>query len=97
MAKRLVAKIGQYTTKDGDNKNQYTNIGVMLENQNGEYILIDPTVNLAGVLLKQRILAQQTGGKVGDSVMVSVFDNSNQKPQPHAQLNPTEPNDDIPF
>ena len=75
MARRLVAKIGEYQ-KDGETKGEYVKIGVILSNDNGEYALIDPTVNLAGVLMKQRILNQQKGG---DSVMCGVYDDSQQR------------------
>ncbi len=75
MTKRLTAKVGEYQ-KDGHTKGRYVDIGVILSNSNGEYMLLDPTVNLAGVLMQQRILAQSTGKKVGDRVVVSIFDNS---------------------
>lgn len=76
MVKRLMAKTGQYE-KDGQTKGRYTEVGVIMSNQNGEYVLMDPSVNLAGVLLQQQALAQQTGGRSGDRVMVSIFDNDN--------------------
>lgn len=76
MTKRIMAKVGEYE-KDGKTKGNYVEIGVILSNENGEYALIDPTVNLAGVLMKQRVLAQKQQKKVtGDSVMCSIFDNS---------------------
>lgn len=78
MSKDIVAKIDEYE-KDGETKGRYTKIGVILSNENGEYILMDPTVNLAGVLMKQRVLAQKQGKKGGDSVICSIFDrNENQ-------------------
>lgn len=78
MTKRIMAKVGEYE-KDGKTKGNYVEIGVILSNENGEYALIDPTVNLAGVLMKQRVLAQKQQKKVtGDSVMCSIFDNSQQ-------------------
>lgn len=93
MAKRLVAKVGEYE-KDGETKGRYVEIGVILSNNNGEYALIDPTVNLAGVLMKQRVMAQKNGVKVtGDSVMCSVFDNDKKSsPQQHPDFD-----DDIGF
>lgn len=79
MSKRICAKVGTYT-KEGQEKGRYVDIGVVLSNQNGEYILLDPTVNLAGVMMKQRLMS----GK-GDSVMCSIFDNSQQQaPQQQA-------------
>lgn len=70
MAKRLVAKVGEYQ-KDGETKGEYVKIGVILSNDNGEYGLLDPTVDLAGVLMKQRLLNPQ---KAGDSVMCGVYE-----------------------
>lgn len=72
MAKRLVAKVGEYQ-RDGQTKGEYVRIGVILSNDNGEYALIDPTVNLAGVLTKQNLMAHGKGGKPRDKVMVSIF------------------------
>lgn len=84
MVKRLTAKIGQYE-KDGQTKGRYVAVGVIMSNDKGEYMLLDPSVNLAGVLMQQRILAQQTGGRVGDRVMVNVWDNDRQGGQQRNQ------------
>lgn len=73
MAKRLVAKTGEYTDSQGQTKGEYTRIGVILSNDNGEYALLDPTVNLAGVLTKQNMMSHAKGAKPRDMVMVSVF------------------------
>ena len=79
MAKRLVAKVGEYQ-KDGQTKGEYQKIGVLMQsNDGGEYILLDPSINLAGVLLKQNALAATKGGQARDSVMISVFDDSAQQ------------------
>lgn len=77
MVKRLMAKVGSYE-KDGQTKGRYVEVGVIMANQNGEYALMNPSVDLAGVLMQQRIHAQQTGAKSGDRVMVSIFDNDRQ-------------------
>lgn len=78
MAKRIVAKTGEYP-KDGQIKGEYTKLGVMLSNDNGDYMLLDPTVNLAGVIIKQNALAAKSGGQQRDMVMVSIFDDDNQQ------------------
>ncbi len=80
MAKRIVAKTGEYQ-KDGQTKGEYTKIGVMLNNDNGEYMLLDPSVSLAGVLIKQNALAAKTNGQQRDMLMVSIFDDDNQNQQ----------------
>jgi hypothetical protein len=71
--KNLMAKVGTYE-KDGETKNRWTRVGVILENQHGEYALLDPEINLAGVLAKQNAMSDQPR----TSVMVSIFDNDNQ-------------------
>lgn len=78
MAKRIVAKTGEYQ-KDGQTKGEYTKLGVMLNNDNGEYMLLDPSVNLAGALIKQNVLSAKTGGQQRDMLMVSIFDDDNQQ------------------
>lgn len=81
MAKRLVAKTGEYQNQQGETKGEYTKLGVVLSNQNGEYILLDPSVSLAGVLVKQNALAIKKGEQVRDNVMVSIFEDENQNQQ----------------
>ncbi len=99
MAKRLVAKIDTYE-KDGQTKGKYVEIGVILANDNGEYALLNPDVNLAGVLMKQRVNCPSAKGK-GDMVMCGIFDNSQQNmPQQQAATAPVQDtgfSDDIPF
>lgn len=85
MAKRLVVKTGEYTNQQGETKGEYTKIGVILNNQNGDFILMDPTINLAGVLLKQNALAAKQGKQQSDSVMVSVFEDQPQQTAPQQQ------------
>ena len=110
--KRITAKIDEYQ-KDNQTKGKYVDIGVVLSNSNGEYILLNPTVDLSGVLMRQRILAQKNGKKVMDSVACSIFDNNNQgqpsaaptnHPGQSGQASPQQPSgfndsfdDDIPF
>lgn len=110
MSKSISAKIDTYT-KDGQQKGKYVEIGVILNNQNGDYIMLNPTVDLAGVVLKQQALAVKEGKKVGSNIMCSIFDNdrsnsstapqNNQNHQPQPQNNNEPPVDevfdDIPF
>jgi hypothetical protein len=77
MVKRLTAKIGEYE-KDGQTKGRYVEVGVILSSDKGEYILMDPTVNLAGVLTLQNMLNHKAGRKLSDRVMVSVFSEDRQ-------------------
>ena len=85
MAKRLVVKTGEYTNQQGETKGEYTKVGVMLNNNNGDFVLLDPAVNLAGVLIKQNALAAQKGQQARDSVMVSIFEDDNQNATPQQQ------------
>ena len=98
MAKRISAKIGEYE-KDGQTKGQYVDVGVILSNSNGEYIMLNPTVDLAGVMMKQRILAQKTGKKAGDNVLCSIFDRDDvqQKHATQQSGGAQDFNDDVPF
>ena len=73
-----MAKVDQYE-KDGQIKGKYIEVGVILSNSNGDYALLNPDVNLAGALMKQRVNLEQKGK--GDMVMCSIFDNDNQQSQ----------------
>jgi len=98
MAKRIVAKVGEYQ-KDGETKGEYAKLGVELTSDNGAYILLDPTINLAGVLIKQNHLAVTQGKQARDMVMVSIFDDDYQGKQQAPKQNQPVPdfNDDIGF
>jgi hypothetical protein len=107
MAKRLSVKVGEYTNQQGETKGEYIRLGALMSGQNGEYLLLDPTVNIAGCLAKQNMLNHKNGKQVRDSLMVSVFDDNNQQqqsPQPASpQAGPDYGqggdyyNDDVPF
>ena len=85
MTKRLSAVVGEYT-KDGQQKAEWANIGVIITGKNGkEYVLLDPTVNLAGVLLKQNVLAGKKNEAPSDMVMTSIFEENNQGQQQNNQ------------
>lgn len=79
MRKRLVAKVGEYQDREGNTKGRYTEIGVILSNENGEYAILDPAVNLAGVLTQQNMMNHGKGQKPRDKVMVSIFDADRQQ------------------
>ena len=101
--KRLVAKTGVYTNKEGAEKGEYTRIGVLISNDNGEYMLLDPTVNLAGCLTKQNMMNHKLGKKTGSNLMVSVFSDEDQQSNNNFSGAPAQPeqddefSDDIPF
>lgn len=79
MAKDIMAKVGEYTNAQGETKGEWVKIGAILDNSNGQYVLIEPTVNLAGVMLKQRLMNPEKAGK---TVIASVFDKESAAPKP---------------
>ena len=98
MVKRLAAKVGSYE-KDGQTKGRYVQLGVILSSDNGEYILLDPSVSLAGVYTQQMVHARKTGGKSGEKVLVSIFTDDDQggSQQSGGEGNSRDLNDEIPF
>ena len=76
MTKRLSAVTGEYMDKaTNQQKAEWTNIGVIITGKNGkDYALLDPAINLAGVLLKQNALAAKKGEAPSDMVMTSIFE-----------------------
>ena len=79
MAKRLAIKVGEFTNQQGETKGEYARLGVMMDGQNGPYLLLDPSISLGGCLAKQNIMNHKAGKEVRNSVMVSVFDDSQQQ------------------
>lgn len=94
MKKNIAAVVGEYTKQDGSQGAEFIDIGVIMTSQNGaEYALIDPAVNLAGVLLKQNELALKKGQQTRSMVMCSVKERqqqqgSYQQPQQNYQQQP---------
>jgi hypothetical protein len=93
----LSVKTGEYTDSSGATKGRYQNVGVMMEGQNGPYILLNRTFNPAGV----------PGQADRESIIISMFeprdDNARAPapapaPQRQAQGQSSLPPDDgIPF
>jgi hypothetical protein len=67
---RICAKVETYTDRDGKPKNKYTEIGVIMQGERGPYVLLDPGVNLAGLLIQQNAINNETRNRL----MCSVFD-----------------------
>jgi hypothetical protein len=77
MAKKydLVVKVGEYTDGQGQTKGRFKNVGVVMDGQNGPYILLDRTFNPAGV-----------GGNDGrESIIVSMYEPKQDGAQPAQQ------------
>lgn len=89
----LAVKNGSYTAGDGSAKNRWVYIGHIHTGQNGHYMTLDPTINLAAFPRKE-----------GDNrLMVSMFEprekeggapKQSQRPAPPAD---PEFDDEIPF
>ena len=69
MAKKLAIGNGTYVNKAGETKTRWVNIGVILEKDGKEFMLLDPTINLAGF--------QREQGK--DMLMVGIFQDQPQQ------------------
>lgn len=80
MAKRLVAKVGEYTNGQGETKGRYVNVGAMMQsNDGGEFILLDPSVSLSGILVQQNAMAASKGQQVRDRAMISIYEDQPQQ------------------
>lgn len=80
MAKKydLVVKTGEYTDREGNTKARFRNVGVVMDGQNGPYILLDRTFNPAGV----------PGQDGRESIIVSMYeprDNAGDQQQGRSQ------------
>lgn len=86
MAKSLTIKVGEFTNQQGETKGNYVRVGSLMQgNDGGEYIILDPTVSLAGCLTRQNFMNHKNGKPVRDSLMVSIFDNNGQQQQNNNQ------------
>ena len=98
MSKKLSAAVGSYQ-KDGQDKVRWQNIGVILDNNGKEYVLLDPTVSLGGIMALQNAEAMKKGEPLRDRIMVGVFEEDNQQqggyqqqvPQQQYQQAPQQP------
>jgi len=109
MSKNIVVKTG--TKQDG--KGIYKKVGVIMSNENGEFVLLDPNVSLSGLMAQQNVELYNLGKPLKSSVIASIFENDNDN-SPHQQRQgnqqqaprqqaPQQPpanmnfNDDVPF
>lgn len=84
----VAVKTGSYTDKSGATKGRYKNIGVMMEGDNGPYLMLKRTFNPAGV----------PGNADRDNIICSLFkpsDDQGSRPAARAPLNVAD--DEIPF
>ena len=82
--KKIMVAAGKYTNREGVEKTNWKEVGVIGMSQNGkEFVLLDPTVNLAGF--------DREPGK--DRLMCSVFEDrpqGQQAPQQSQYAQPTQ-------
>lgn len=91
MTKRIVAVTGEYVNRDNEQKAEFTEIGVIGVGSNGkEYVILDPTVSIAGVMAKQNALAAKRGEQARDSVMASLIENQPQQQGGYQQQQPQQ-------
>ena len=81
-----VVKTGEYTNGQGEQKGRYTNIGVVMNGDNGQYMLLEPGINLAGILIQQNQMAAAKGQQPRSNVMVSLYEPNQQGQQPQQPM-----------
>lgn len=89
MSKKLYdicAKTGSYTTREGETKNRYQNVGAVIQGDNGPFIILERWFNPAGVPTDR------------DSVLLSLL-KADDKPrnEPKREEPPAFDDDPIPF
>ena len=88
--KDIVVKNGSYTNSAGEKKHYYVKIGIVKESEMGEYLLLFPHINLAGLV--------EAGKK---NVLASMYEQRDRTPKPEPEV-PTvdvdaQEEDDVPF
>ena len=85
--KKITARIENYTGQDGQIKGKFLDIGAIGVSQAGkEYILLNPNVNLAGVLFQQNLMAHAENKPPNKNIMCNIFESTyNQSTQPQQQ------------
>ena len=82
----LAVKTGEYQNSQGETKGRYENIGSLMQNENGQFLILKRTFNPAGV----------PNPDCKDSVLVSCFepknDNQQQRQQQPRQSQQQQPN-----
>jgi len=93
----LVIKTSEYTDSQNQVKGKYTKLGVVMSgNDGGQFMLLEPCVDIAGCLMLQNIMASAKGQQERDSVMVSMFEpqqqgqGNNNQPQQQSQGQPQQ-------
>lgn len=92
MAKKLydiAVANGSYTDVEGNKKNRYATIGVVMQSDDGNaFAILERNANLAGF---------PYDATKGNSVVASLFKPDGQAQAPQRNQSPAEMKDDIPF
>ena len=73
--KDLVVSTGTYTDNQGQTKHRYKNVGSVMQNENGQFLIMDRTFNPAGVPNPEN----------KEGVFISMFDVKERSKQPQYQ------------
>lgn len=71
----VAVKTGSYTNRNGETKNNWKNVGAVMQGDNGFYMILDRTFNPAGVPNPEN----------KDTVILSLFE-----PKPKEQAKPAQ-------
>ena len=100
----ITCRVRNYTDNQGNVKGEFVKVGVLGQSQAGKpYIILDPTVSLAGIKIKQDAMALAEGKPVPSGIMANIFDNQPKQQQgfvpqqQQQQPNQNMPLDDLPF
>jgi outer membrane protein OmpA-like peptidoglycan-associated protein len=75
----VAVKTGSYTDGQGAEKGRYTKLGVVMSgNDGGQFMLLEPMVDIAGCLMLQNNMAITRGQPVRDSLMCTMFEPNQQ-------------------
>ena len=81
----ITCRVRNYTDNQGNVKGEFVKVGVLGQSQAGKpYIILDPTVSLAGIKIKQDAMALAEGKPVPSGIMANIFDNQPKQQQGYA-------------
>lgn len=88
--RKLSVRVGEYQGQDGQTKGRYVNVGVIMQKPDGkEFVLLDPSISLAGLMTLQNAEAMKKNEPLRDRVLAGVFEEEQQQQpqQGHQQQN----------
>ena len=81
--RKLSVRVGEYQGQDGQMKGRYVNVGVIMQKQDGkEYVLLDPSISIAGLMALQNAEALKKNEPLRDRVLAGVFEDQPQQQAP---------------